>query len=458
MERLANLLLDRTVRVAVTGLSGAGKTVFITSVLHNLMSAAHAPTLLPLLGVAGRDGLVAARLVPDATPARRLFPYAEAIEKMAGSPPAWPEGTRDISQIRLAIRYRPAGLVGRRLGRLATLNLDLIDYPGEWLVDLPMLRQSFAEWSAAMLALNRREPRRSLAEEWLGCLQTLDPDGPADEAAARRAAALYTAFLHRCREPRHGLSLVQPGRFVLPGEYAGAPVLWFCPLDGPPDARPEPGSLRALMAARYDAYRRDIVRRFYREHFRSFDRQVVLVDVLRALDAGRHAFDDARAALTAILGSFRFGKSGWLGPLLGARIDRALFAATKADHVTPDQYANLRSLLAEMMAAPSLEMRFAGGTVAVRALAAVRSTEVGRGRIGGKDLGMVRGVPMGETAPRLLYPGTVPPAPPPPGRWDEPPAEFPNFRPPPVSVAPIAGIPHIGLDEALEFLVGDKFR
>src|SRR3546814_1826747 len=41
-EHLANLLLDRTVRLAVTGLSGAGKTVFITSVLHNLLSAAHA--------------------------------------------------------------------------------------------------------------------------------------------------------------------------------------------------------------------------------------------------------------------------------------------------------------------------------------------------------------------------------------------------------------------------------
>src|SRR3546814_1459205 len=75
------------------------------------------------------------------------------------------------------------------------------------------------------------------------------------------------------------------------------------------------------------------------------------------------SFVDARAALTALLGSFRFGKAGWLAPLLGSRIDRVLFAATKADHVTPGQYANLRSLLAEMMAAPSLEMRFAGGTV-----------------------------------------------------------------------------------------------
>jgi len=460
---VANPLLDRTVRLAVTGLSGAGKTVFITSVIHNLLSAAHAPARLPLLGVAGRGALVAARIASSPTLARKLFPYAEAIEAMAGTPPTWPEGTKDISQIRVAIRYRPEGLVAGRLGRLATLNLDLIDYPGEWLIDLPMLGQSFAQWSAAMLALCRREPRRSLAADWLGFLSTLAPDGPAEESAAREAAERYAAFLRRCREPRHGLSLVQPGRFVLPGEYEGAPILWFCPLDVPVDSKPRRGSLRALMETRFEAYRTEIVRSFYRRHFRTFDRQVVLVDVLRALDAGREAFEDARAALTAILASFRFGRAGWgvagwLAPLLGARIDRVLFAATKADHVTPDQYGNLRSLLAEMMAAPSLEMRFAGGAVAVRALASVRCTEVGRGRLGDREVGMVRGVPVGEDEPRLLHPGAVPPTPPPPGHWDEAPAEFPNFRPPPISAAPVAGIPHIGLDEALEFLIGDKFR
>jgi len=407
--------------------------------------------------VNGRGGLIAAQIVSGATLSRKLFPYSESIAAMAGDPPAWPEGTRDISQIRIAIRYRPQGLAFRRLGP-ATLNLDIIDYPGEWLIDLPMLRQSFAEWSAGVLALCRDDPRRSLAAPWLDFLKTLPVDGPADESGARRAAELYTRFLHRCREPRHGLSLVQPGRFVLPGEYEGAPVLWFCPLPVAPGSKPAPGTLRALMESRFDAYRRDIVQRFYRDHFRTFDRQVVLVDVLRALDGGRHAFEDARAALTAILGSFRFGKGGWLAPLLGSRIDRVLFAAPKADHVTPDQYANLRSLLAEMMAAPSLEMRFAGGTVAVRALASVRSTEVGRGRMGGKELGMVRGIPVGETTPKLLYPGKVPASTPPPGHWDEPPSEFPNFRPPPISAAPIAGIPHIGLDETLEFLIGDKFR
>src|SRR3546814_335403 len=147
VDPLANLLLDRTVRLAVTGLSGAGKTGFVTSVIHNLLSAAHAPAILPLLGVKGRGRLVAARIASGTALSRKLFPYAEAIAAMAGTPPVWPEGTRDISQIRIAIRYRPEGLAVRQFGP-ATLNLDIIDYPGEWLIDLPMLGQSFAEWSA----------------------------------------------------------------------------------------------------------------------------------------------------------------------------------------------------------------------------------------------------------------------------------------------------------------------
>ena len=34
----------------------------------------------------------------------------------------------------------------RRARRL--LNLDIVDYPGEWLLDLPLLGKTFAEWSA----------------------------------------------------------------------------------------------------------------------------------------------------------------------------------------------------------------------------------------------------------------------------------------------------------------------
>lgn len=168
------------------------------------------------------------------------------------------------------------------------------------------------------------------------------------------------------------------------------------------------------MRERYERYRKEIVERFYADHFRRFDRQVVLVDVLRALNIGPAAFEDARRALASVLRSFRFGRSNILARLLGgARIDRVLFLATKADHVAPGQYANLRQLLAKMTIEAGLDMRFEGAQAEVGIVAAVRCTEPGVGSYEGKSVGLVKGILEGETTPKVLYAGEVPPAPPP---------------------------------------------
>jgi len=89
-------------------------------------------------------------------------------------------------------------------------------------------------------------------------------------------------------------------------------------------------TLGALMAERFETYKREVVERFYQDHFRHYSRQIVLVDVLHALLAGRDAFDDTRLALDAILESFRYGHGGILSRLLlGPHIDKVLFAAPR---------------------------------------------------------------------------------------------------------------------------------
>jgi predicted YcjX-like family ATPase len=72
---LAELIKGSTVSLAVTGLSRAGKTVFITSLVHNLLSALHQPHRMPLLKAVGDGRLVAARLARSpATYAWGFFP------------------------------------------------------------------------------------------------------------------------------------------------------------------------------------------------------------------------------------------------------------------------------------------------------------------------------------------------------------------------------------------------
>ena len=159
---LTELVKGSTVWLAVTGLSRAGKTVFITSLVHNLLSALHNPNRMPLLKVAGDGRLRAARLRTDTADVLPRFPYQANIARMADVTANWPQPTADISEIGIDIRFEPAGLGGRLLTRVggptATLRLNIVDYPGEWLLDLPLLSQDYAGWSRAMLRLWRDQP------------------------------------------------------------------------------------------------------------------------------------------------------------------------------------------------------------------------------------------------------------------------------------------------------------
>ena len=93
-----------------------------------------------------------------------------------------------------------------------------------------------------------------------------------------------------------------------------------------------------------------VVRPFYRDHIARLDRQIVLVDVLTALNAGPDAVRDLERALAAILDSFNVGRNSILSALFAPRIDRILFAATKADllhHTSHDRLERILDRLVE---------------------------------------------------------------------------------------------------------------
>src|SRR5690349_19522433 len=127
-----------TLRLGVTGLSRAGKTIFITALVHNLLTGGRLPGFTPL--AEGR--LIGARLAeyPDATIPR--FAYEQHMEALTGRPPTWPESTRRISQLRVVLKFQSRHWYSSFSGP-STLNLDIVDYPGEWLLDLPLLGMSF---------------------------------------------------------------------------------------------------------------------------------------------------------------------------------------------------------------------------------------------------------------------------------------------------------------------------
>lgn len=337
--------MDSNVRIAVTGLSRAGKTAFITSLVNQLLHTATHDNL-PLLTAARDKRLIGAKREPQTNMMVPRFAYDEAMSQIHANPPQWPVPTRDVSEIRLALKYKPKKTTKKLLSKTAVLNVDIIDYPGEWLLDLPLLDMDFSSWSQTQFDALKGK-RKELAQAWLAELEQIELNADADEKQLEKVAHAYTDYLHACKDA--GLHWVQPGRFVLPGELAGAPVLQFFPCRFESESKAPKGSNLAMLEARFHEYQQKVVKAFYKHHFATFDRQIVLVDCLQPLNAGDEAFYDMRQALEQIMHSFRYGRSSFLRRLFSPKIDKVLFAATKADHVTPDQHPHLVSLLQQMV-------------------------------------------------------------------------------------------------------------
>ncbi|MFC0282925.1 YcjX family protein [Camelimonas abortus] len=451
------------VRLGVTGLSRSGKTVFTTAMVRHLLQV----TPMPVFRAAAEGRIRRARLAHQPDDDVPRFPYEAYLEALTGPERRWPQSTSRIAELRVAIEYERAG--GWRRGP-ATLNLDVVDYPGEWLTDLALLDETYAGWARETIAAARRPDRAAIAGPWLEALAAADPSGPADEALAGRVSDAFKTYLAALRAGPEAVATTPPGRFLMPGDLAGSPALTFAPLDlkGAPA---KPGTLGALMERRFEAYKSRVVTPFFREHFARLDRQLVLVDVLSALDRGPAALAELEAALDRVLLAFRAGRNTLASRIFMPRIDRVLFAATKADHLHQSGHARLEAILRLLVDRAIRRSEGAGAVVGTVALASVRATREVLVRENGVKLPAIAGTPeAGETidgqtfdgrAEAAIFPGELPERPEAVFEGAVAPGSlrFPRFRPP----APgfdaggrLSALPHIRLDRALEFLLGDR--
>jgi len=464
-------LFDPTIRLGVTGLSHAGKTVFISALIHGLVRGGRFPIFEPLAG--GR--IARAYLAPQPDDAVSRFDYENHIAAMVNKRD-WPSSTRQISELRVVIEFQSLS------GHQRKLTLDVVDYPGEWLLDLPLLTKTYETWASETLRLSRERPRSDLAKSWHLHLAKLDPLAPGDEQQALTAARFFTEYLRACRDQNYALSLLPPGRFLMPGDLANTPALTFAPLDLPTEVPPPAGSLWAMMRRRYESYRAVVVRPFFRDHFARLDRQIVLVDTLAAINAGPEALGDLEYALNEVLTAFEVGRKTLFSALLRPRIDRILLAATKADHLHHTSHDRLENILRRLAQRAISKAEVAGAQVDVVALSAVRATREATARRGRQQLPCVVGVPLpGEAVVGEIFDGVTEVAIFPGDLPDDPndlllgdinafrglattslqnvDFRFLRVRPPALELTEngVPALPHIRLDRALQFLIGDKF-
>jgi predicted YcjX-like family ATPase len=135
-----------------------------------------------------------------------------------------------------------------------------------------------------------------------------------------------------------------------------------------------------------------------------------------------------------------------------------LFAATKADHVPEVQRDHLAMLLRNMVAFPALDVMANNAQMEAMAIASVISTADDTQEIDGHQVQVVTGRPVGARTRSKFFVGNVPIRPPRADQWATPFLNVPVFEPPAIDPSPVEGIPHINLDSALEFLLGDRLR
>ncbi len=458
-NELISKTLDQHITLAVTGLSRSGKTAFITSLVNQLINEGNG-SKLSFFNPVHQGTFIAAKRVPQKNFHVPRFDYDSAMAAFTEQAPHWPEPTYGISELRLAIRYQPKSSLLKYATDMATLTLDITDYPGEWLLDLPMLNQTYQEWSEQTMLLLMASPRSEYAEKFIQKINNIDPFQIADENYLAELAQEYTELLQLFRHTL-GLSVIQPGRFILPAELKDAPILQFIPfscfdkIDPNDYQNAADDTLIGMLRARYIEYKERVVRKFYKQHFINFDRQIVLADCLTPLNNGADSFSDLQLAMSMIMESYSYGRSSLFSRLFSPKIDKLLFAATKADHVTPEQHANMVTLLNQLIYQTKHQLNYDAIDMKTLAIASVKTTKSGRSLHQGKQVPVIQGKSLLDEKVITVFPGTVPERLPDADFWQNKPFNFIAFSPD-KSAAKHEALPHIRMDQVLQFLLGDK--
>ncbi len=441
--------------IGITGLSRSGKSTFITSLINQLLM--HQDAKLGAFSPWMTQRIAAVKVHPLEDRSLAEFPYHHAIDALAAKEPLWPHSTTDISGCLIEIKLnKKNGWAWTSATR--SVFLEIRDYPGEWLLDLPLMDMSYAEWCSQCAAQFTLEPRASLLANLLSELQTLDPLAPYNETTANQLNQKYCEFLKRCKYSEHALSVIQPGRFLIPGEFAGHDALMFVPLlscSSRTTAELENASQTSYFKTFercYNSYISKIVVPFYKKFFRPINRQIVLVDVINALNGGPDYIEDMRQALSNISDSFSYGRQSPILSLFTPKIEKVIFAASKVDQVVAKDHDNIRQMTAALVRKALDDAAYKGIEPKPEAIAAIRASHEiihsGSPAITGTDND---GNGIGYVHP--VMPDHLPK----PEEWQAfRDWKVPLLRPPKgVRCNQDQALPHIRMDQVLQDLMGD---
>lgn len=391
-------------RIGVVGLSNAGKTAFLTSLIHHLVD--HDDSTFPL----GKKGVTLTnfRELP-ATGGWPPFPFT-AYRKALSQHQKWPEKTRDRAVY--SCEFERSDWV------FSDCRLHLHDLPGERLADAAMLGRDYAGWSDHLLALLRNDATyKSVAAAYLKAVDDPTTTESGLILEYKRLLATLVLSFHRLISPSVFL-LDQNGMAAKTGtveELAATRLVGltadaqFVPMGA--TRRSSDSALSASFATRFQQYQAEVVKPFI-EALRTCHGLVVLVDVMALLASGESAYDDQRQLLTDLVTVLKPGENALQSvirhvaqvvlpyQLRPAWITKLAFVAPKLDLVHPKERDHLQQLLKRFVG--KLANNLAGVQHDFFSVASVVSTRLFPNSDESHD---IVGIPYRDEQGRKLQPG-----------------------------------------------------
>ncbi len=431
-------------RVAVTGLSKSGKSVFLTSLIYQLL----ADDKIDYVHQKSKKKFNVKLMLPESSIAR--FDYYNFVREFRSKNPTWPKSTKSVTKTTLEITVKSnySWIENKKI------ELELIDYPGEWLLDLDMQGRNFEDWSMNILELSSKDLRSELSKEYIKMINSIDLYSKSNEEIDEKIVERYKEYLLKCYEK--GLSFIQPGRLLQPGDLSNDPILLFAPLPAPQIiSNIDENSIYARFKERYKRYVKDVVKKLHLDHFQNFDTQIVLIDLLKTLENSKESFEDMRYSIKKILENFTYGKNNFITKLFGLKIERVIFAATKADLIPKNQIEEYKKLLEDMIYDIKRELDVEHIETDVTVIASVKCAQTVYTKIEGKEKACLKGVMEGENETCIYYPGELPKSLKNEDLWNRE-FKFPNFKPPQFPQTNTKAPPHIRMDKIIYDILKDK--
>lgn len=318
-------LKNRTIKIAISGLSRSGKSVFITSFIDQLLNNKN--LFLHKNSKTFKAKLTAPNLF------MKRFDYYH-YEKMIKVEHQWCDGTDSISSALLKFQTK---------GKIPFIGdeefyVKIVDYPGEWLLDLNLISHTYSSWSKSVLDWLKNIDDKKV-KEYLKKIDNLSTN----DTSLKLETSLHVEYVELVKHLKSmHYSYITPGRFLVSGDLKDDPILIFAPINK------SNSKLHEVFKARFDKYVKEIVKKIHLDYFKGFDRQIVLIDVIEALQNGYDCYMDMKLALQTMFCIYSHAQGNFLSRIINPSIEKVAFVATKADLVPSSFHQNYLSLLKQI--------------------------------------------------------------------------------------------------------------